>query len=181
MNLAVSYQHACTTPSDIFEHCPVFVDLVRQLEAQTVIELGTRGGVSTIAWLYGLTETDGHLWSVDIDPAPEFEHDRWTFIQGDDLSRSVLDQLPDNADIVFIDTSHTYEDTLAELNVYLWKVRAGGKIVLHDTELRRPFGIPDQKPFPVRRAVDLFCAEEALPVEFLANCNGLGIISIPEA
>lgn len=180
-DLTAAYRDACATPSDIYEHLPVFVELVTSMDARTVIELGTRGGVSTIAWLYALTQTDGHLWSVDIAPPPAFTHERWTFLQGDDLSVSIVEQLPAQADIVFIDTSHAYEDTLAELNVYRWKVRAGGKIVLHDTELRRPLGLRGQPDFPVRTAVTEFCADEGLAWSNRPNCFGLGIIDIPGA
>lgn len=158
----------------------MLVDLCQELEATKVIELGTRGGVSTIAWLYGLAD-QGRLWSVDIDPAPELPYDHWTFLQGDDLDPAIVRQLPDSADIVFIDTSHAYEDTLSELNVYRWKVRPGGRIVLHDTELKRPGGLTTrQPPFPVKVAVEEFCFEEGLTVEYLPNCNGLGLITIPE-
>ena len=69
--LVDQYEEACSTPSDIVEHLPYFVTLCQELRAKKVIELGTRGGVSTIAWLYGLELTAGHLWSVDIQPAPE--------------------------------------------------------------------------------------------------------------
>lgn len=174
------YEKACTTPSDIYEHLPLFVELCRLLDAKTVIELGTRGGVSTVGWLYGLELTDGHLWSVDIDPAPEFSHERWTFIQGNDLDRDVFNALPDNADVVFIDTSHEYEQTCAELRVYRWKVRTGGRIVLHDTELAHPYGLPIRPRYPVKAAVEEFCAEEALTWHNYPNCFGLGVITIPE-
>ncbi len=173
------YREACATPSDIYEHLPTFVSLVEELQAKTVIELGTRGGVSTIAWLYGLEKTDGLLWSVDIDPAPELSHPRWTFIQGNDLDPDVVKSLPE-ADIVFIDTSHDYQQTLAELNVYRWKVRPGGKIVLHDTELAHPYGVNAYPRFPVKTAVEEFCTEEWLTWENHPNCFGCGIIDIPE-
>jgi len=180
--LEVRYREACNTPSDINEHLPTFVDLCQELNAQNVVELGTRGGVSTIGWLYGLKWTGGHCWSVDIDPAPDLEMKHWTFIQGDDLDPAVFQQLP-TADIVFIDTTHAFEDTLAELNVYRWKVRPGGKIVLHDTELERPFDFISRLPqpaFPVRCAVEEFCADEDLEWTNYANNNGLGVIDIPE-
>jgi predicted O-methyltransferase YrrM len=174
------YLVAKMTPSDINEHLPTFVDLCLELEAKTVIELGTRGGVSTIAWLYGLELTDGRLWSVDVDPAPDFEHERWTFIQGNDLDRGVLAELPSSADVVFIDTSHDYQQTVAELNVYRWKVRPGGKIVLHDTELAHPFGVAARPRFPVKTAVEEFCTDNWLTWKNYPNCFGLGVIDIPE-
>jgi len=81
---------------------------------------------------------------------------------------------------VFIDTEHSYEQTLAELNVYSWYVRPGGKIVLHDTELLKPFGLRHQPPYPVKKAVEDFCREEVLPWKNYPNNNGLAIIDMPE-
>lgn len=177
-SIASRYAEACRTPSDIWEHLPILHNLARELDAQNIIELGTRGGVSTLAWLAAVERTGGHVYSVDIDPGPQLEHRQWTFIQGDDLSPEVIAQLPDSADIVFIDTSHDYRDTLAELNVYRYRVRPGGRIVLHDTNLKHPLDVPRFPEYPVRVAVDEFCAEEDLNVTYLPNCFGLGIVEM---
>jgi len=81
---------------------------------------------------------------------------------------------------VFIDTSHWYEQTLAELNLYRAKVRPGGRIVLHDTELPQPLFGPPLPRYPVKTAVEEFCQQERLTWQNHPNCFGLGVISIPE-
>lgn len=124
--------------SDIQGHLPFLVDLVESNGYTTVIELGVRSGVSSAAWLYGLSKTGGHLWSVDIDPRP-YDCDGWTFIQGDDLDPSVYTQLPDEADIVFVDTSHTFDQTCAEIDLYL--SRAKHWMLFHDTDAGPDFGV----------------------------------------
>lgn len=178
--LEMKYQELCAAPSDIFEHLPTFVDLVKQLDAKTVVELGTRSGVSTIAWLYGLEQTGGHLYSVDLDGRPDIgDFDHWTFVQGDDCSPDVFGQMPDQADIVFIDSSHAYKHTAAELALYRWLVRPGGVIVLHDTENEQPFEVRPQPSFPVKRAIVEFCQTEGLEWDNDPRCWGLGIIHIP--
>ncbi len=179
--IAYRYARACQEPSDIYEHLPVFVRLCVELDAKQVIELGTRSGVSTVAWLYGLDMTAGHLWSVDLNEAPDLLAYEWTFMQGNDLDPALVAALPSDADVVFIDTSHHYAQTLAELNVYRWKVRPGGKIVLHDTELAHPEGwTRAQPPYPVKTAVNEFCRDEGLHARFSPQCWGLAIIDIPE-
>lgn len=175
LTLAELYAERCQTPSDIVRHLPRMVDLVRALDAKHVIELGTRSGVSTIAWLHALNETGGRLTSVDLDPKPALgDWPHWSFIQGDDLA--VADDL-EPADIVFIDTSHHYAQTVAELERYRHLVNPGGVICLHDTELATPEGAPDSDPpFPVKRAVVEFCDRHGLDWLNYPDCYGFAII-----
>jgi len=85
------YRRLCRTPSDVHEHLPVFADLVAELNAQHVIELGTRSGVSTVAWLHALADTGGRLTSVDIDVRPPIgDWPHCTFIQSDDTDPDLI-------------------------------------------------------------------------------------------
>ena len=166
--------------SDIQDHLPRL-----HAEAATgecvVIELGVRAGNSTAAFLAAVDEFGGHVHSCDIHRprVPWENHPQWTFYEGDDLA--LVDELPDGVDVLFIDTSHFYDQTCAELELYVPKVKPGGVVLLHDTELKHPEGRPwDDPDFPVRKAVDLYCFEHQLTAEFVEGCNGLGVIRIPE-
>jgi predicted O-methyltransferase YrrM len=133
---------------DMAPHIATLTKLARGCE--TIVEFGVRGGVSTWALLDGLPET-GLLWSVDIIDCvvpPRVSGDpRWTFIIGDDLDPTVQAQLPLRADLVFIDTSHEYDQTVAELAYAL--TFAPKRIVMHDYVME-----------PVLRAGGEFCARE---------------------
>lgn len=172
------YKEVVETPSDIHEHLETFVDMVIATGARDVIELGVRGCVSTIAWLYALDVTDGHLWSVDIDPPKRWfgVQPRWTFVLGDDMNPDTFMRVPSEADIVFIDTSHAYQHTLNELNMYGGLVRPGGVILLHDTEVQWPELVDDGVEYPVKRAVRDYCRDNELEWTNQPHCNGLGII-----
>jgi predicted O-methyltransferase YrrM len=124
---------------DMFPHVNTLVGLAR--ECHTILELGTRSGSSTWAFLTGLAVT-GELTSVDSDPRvfregwlpPQvYDDPRFTFIEGDDLDEDIIARYPKAPDLVFIDTSHTYQQTLRELYmvVKMWPNR----IVLHDWAL----------------------------------------------
>jgi cephalosporin hydroxylase len=172
-DLAEMYAKVCDTPSDIHLHLPRFAAMVELLGATHVIELGTRTGVSTIAWLYAL-EGRGTLDSVDIDPKPDIgEWPHWTFHQGDDME--MVGQL-EPADIVFIDTSHLYEHTCLELEAYL--PLAKSLIVCHDTMLRIPEGAPSRPLFPVRKAINEFCERHGFEWTEHRDCWGLGVIDV---
>lgn len=186
------YERLLREDSDIRDHLSTFVKAVGELQAETVIELGVRYGVSTIAWLYAL-EGQGHLWSVDcsfpvpgppctdinlLDPqGPLGVQKHWTFLLGYDTWPEILDALPDEADIVFIDTNHVYEETLDELDLFYPRVRPGGRIYLHDTAIRETGNaVTPQPAYPVRTAVEEFCKENDLKWENNPNCFGLGTI-----
>lgn len=179
-DLARKYARVASTESDIWLHLPTFLKLVDIENMTKVIELGTRTGVSTIAWLYALERNGGHLWSCDIDAKPAIgDYPHWTFIQGDDESAEVLAQLPEQVDAIFLDTSHHFEHTLRELRLYRSRVRPGGYIVCHDTELDYPEGVnPSDPPFPVRRAIEQFVAEHGLQWLNIPECYGLGVIKV---
>lgn len=178
-DLAGRFFAASVTPSDINGHLQTMVDLVEQLNARHVIELGTRSGISTTAWLYALETTGGRLTSVDLDPQPDLGGDwpHWSFIQGDDTDPAVIDQL-EPAEIVFIDTSHHYQHTKRELEIYRHLVKSAGVIVCHDTDLRHPDGAPLVPAFPVKKAVIEFCETYGCEWLNLPGCYGLGIIKV---
>jgi cephalosporin hydroxylase len=170
------YRQRCETWSDVVEHMGRFHDTVVDTNAQVVVELGVRSGNSTAAFLAAVAETGGHLWSVDIHlpevPIEFHECGRWTFVLGDDLA--VASQVPDAIDVLFIDSTHHYQHTLAELDLYGSRATT---ILLHDTELERPFGMPAGDPmFPVRTAITDWCGATGRVWENLTNCSGLGII-----
>jgi cephalosporin hydroxylase len=83
------------------------------------------------------------------------------------------------ADIVFLDTSHFYADTVRELNTYRWLVKPGGLLVCHDTMLEIPMGAPHRPRFPVRTAIEEFVAEHGFGWQNVTECWGLGLIRIP--
>lgn len=194
--LTQRYEQLCVEPSDIYEHLPTFVQACEELDAKKVIELGVRYGVSTIAWLYGM-EDRGHVWSVDCSfpvAAPGSDVNLldsqgplgvvpwWSFVLGYDNWDAVLNMLPaKDVDIVFIDTQHTYKQTLLELELYFPRVRPGGRIYLHDTALEATGNATEPEPaYPVRAAVEEFCRQSGgrrkLEWSNVDHCSGLGTI-----
>jgi hypothetical protein len=99
--------------------------------AHTIVEFGIRGGVSTWAMLSGLRK-DGELWAVDIEdvrprlPLAVTRDPRFHFLLGDSLEVP----LHGRCDLVMIDSSHEFAQTVAEL---LRASKLGPKVIaLHD-------------------------------------------------
>jgi len=158
--------------SDIREQMPVLYAWARH--ATRVIELGVRTGFSTIA-LLAATEGRGELWSVDLDPplVPDWWRDleHWHVHIGDDATPEAAGFCPAQADLLFIDTSHYYTHTMAELDIYVPKLRPGGTVLLHDTGPEWP---------DVTKALNDYCPAAGLDWYDHPAWPGLGVIEIPE-
>lgn len=176
MTLGDIYRQRAATKSDIYQHLEFLHDTVIEVDAKVVVELGVRSGNSTAAFLAAVEKTGGHLWSVDIDvpswPAQFLQSELVTFIQGNDLA--VASDIPAEIDVLFVDTSHYYDHTLAELRLYGPRSTT---ILLHDTELECPHRAPrDDPPYPVKAAIEAWCAETGLAWSNRPHCYGLGVI-----
>jgi predicted O-methyltransferase YrrM len=159
--------------TDIRDHLRYLHDTARKYPRVRVLELGTRTGESTSAFLAAAEKTGGHVWSVDVDgpqvPGHWLESALWTFTCGDDMA-AVLPQ-PVHVDVLFIDTSHAYGHTIAELYKFVPRVMPGGVVLLHDTEWRPP-------DHPVAQALDTYCAEMNWKWRNHPGSFGLGEIEI---
>ncbi len=124
---------------DISQHLVTLSLLVTEFRLKEIVELGTRMASSTLAFLEAASLIGGRVLSIDLDECREahekvarsgYEH-LWRFIQGSDVD--VPDsEIPTSIDLLFIDTSHLYDHTMAELKKYGPRVRPGGWIVFHD-------------------------------------------------
>lgn len=192
-------------PIDVYSGClaePVcdmrdHLDYLRHIACGNILEIGVRGGASTSAFLLGLEEHGGHLYSVDIEAycgAKFAEHPQWTFIHADshkiyyDLmariaSPAFLEGKPGfQFDILFIDGDHEYAGVRADLALAEY-VKPGGKILMHD--------VCEPSLAGVRQAMDEFLAEKGWPLECKGEgwpqmvqirtaSHGLAVIEVPQ-
>lgn len=120
--------------TDISKHLIRLYELTIALpKNKIVVELGIRGGESTTALLAAVNDSGGKLYSIDIQNCNIYPKEvNWKFIRGDDME--VVKTWNLKIDHLFIDTSHTYEHTLAELRSWGSLVQPWGIITLHDTD-----------------------------------------------
>lgn len=123
------YFAACNTVSDINRHVPVLHRLAQ--ECDSVVELGVRTGVSTRAFL----PLNVKLRSYDIEAdhrvselflVANMQGKDMQYIMGDSLKIDI-----EPADMMFVDTVHSYEQVSAELARHGHKIRK--YIAFHDT------------------------------------------------
>jgi len=126
---------------------PLLRAFVLDTRARQVIELGVGSGASTVAFLVGLAETGGWLWSCDINmpepPISEFDflqlpttkleivRPKWEFAQGDSIELANRGEPPDICDLLLVDGA--FENRYEDLVHYAPRVRNGGCILVHDT------------------------------------------------
>ena len=148
--LRIAFPEGRPPESDISDHLPtIFADIVGA-QPRLIVELGTRGGESTKTILGAAAHSDARVLSIDIDDCKgvavaDSLKARWEFIQADDVAFGrerfrewcAAKGIAPSIDVLFIDTSHLYEHTVAEIAQWEGFVPEGGIILFHDTNLRR--------------------------------------------
>jgi len=143
-------------------HIPFAYDLVADLRPSVIVELGAHYGQSYFAFCQAVDECEFPCQTFAVDT---WNGDRHTGSYGEDVFREVSayngahyerfskllrmsfdEALPrfhdESIDILHIDGLHTYDAVLHDLETWMPKVRAGGIILMHDTQVRREdFGI----------------------------------------
>jgi predicted O-methyltransferase YrrM len=196
-----------TEPSDISDHLGVIFCFAINATPTIMVELGTRGGESTRALLAAASITKSTLLSVDIEECGQLSvpfRERWHFVKADDVSfgkRGFEDWCRGRAiepviDFLFIDTSHQYEHTRQEIEVWSKYLSEDGTVVLHDTNMGSGvyarsdgsigFGWDNRRGVMrvVEELVDrqydettFFCdVTDAFSVIHFPNCNGLTVV-----
>jgi hypothetical protein len=128
--VAVRFARACREGD-----MAAFAPWLRSHAHGNVVEIGVRDGASTSAFLAGIEDTYGHLYSIDIQPCGHLfpGHPSWTFIQADSKDfQTVTRQLPFEIDLLLIDGDHSRAGVLSDIE-YARNVRPGGYLVFHDT------------------------------------------------
>ena len=166
---------------DMYDYSPY----LRSVGRGNILEIGTRGGVSTAAFLLGVEEHGGHVYSVDInDDCKDLYagHPQWTFIRGNSNTqmREIMNNVDGWFDVLFIDGDHSYDAVCRDLGNFVQWVRKGGLILMHDVDPQvsaeqiAAWGWQKDEP---RRAYDEFIEATGWSAEILPGRFGLGCIT----
>jgi hypothetical protein len=132
------YENECVIPSDINEHLPTLLKYAN--ECDHITEMGVRWVSST--WPL-LLANPKKMISYDIVKHPKIDEVielsneynlNYQFIEEDVLKIEIVE-----TDLLFIDTLHTYNQLICELDLHSSKCKK--YIILHDTT---SFGIVDE-------------------------------------
>lgn len=192
MSVLTEYQYRLAIRTDIQSHLPYLHDTVLGYRSPVVIELGIQAGNSTSALLSAAGEREGALYSCDIQsreqlraglsggnrrvPEEWWDLPYWHVFHGSDLSAGALAWMPAECDVLFVDTDHSEEHTVAVMEAYMLRVKLGGVALFHDTQWvpgDTDLGKPDG---PVARGINRYCRNNGLAWENRPGSYGLGII-----
>lgn len=129
--------------NDIVDHLPTLSFECNAVAPKLIVELGTRGGVSTQTLISCAKSHHAAMVSVDIDDCSQVsDYPNWTFVHSDDIPFAKqfpewcrLRSLEPQIDFLFIDTSHLYEHTVAEIAAWFPHLSPRCRVAFHDTNL----------------------------------------------
>ena len=121
---------------DSDEHLLTLFSVAQACKGESYVELGVRGGHTTLPLLLAAYLNGGHLYSVDIEET-EFEcppelANNWTFIKQDAVQ--FLEKWDENLrmDFVYLDDWHAYPHVKKELEQIDRYVGPSSVILVHD-------------------------------------------------
>ena len=170
-------------------HLLTLYGIALSIKAKTILELGVRGGSTTLPLLMAAKQTGGRVVSVDIEPTsfepPEDLKAHWQFVQMDALEylEGLYKDFP--IDMVYVDDWHSYAHVKAELAELDQLVSPASVICLHDlmygnhqpryhTDLTAGAGAQWADGGPNRAVAEL--PSQFWEFSTIPSCNGLTIL-----
>ena len=170
-------------------HLLTLYGIALSIKAKTILELGVRGGSTTLPLLMAAKQTGGRVVSVDIEPTsfepPEDLKAHWQFVQMDALEylEGLYKDFP--IDMVYVDDWHSYAHVKAELAELDKLVSPASVICLHDlmygnhqpryhTDLTAGAGAQWADGGPYRAVAEL--PSQFWEFSTIPSCNGLTIL-----
>ena len=126
--------------------CPldlwVYQELLSEVEPDLIVETGTKHGGSAY-YLASICDLIGHgaVVTIDVDELPDRpEHPRITYLSGSSTDPAVVAQVDERiADgsrvMVILDSDHSRDHVLAELDTWSSRVSVGSFLIVEDTNI----------------------------------------------
>ncbi|MGB7844944.1 MAG: class I SAM-dependent methyltransferase [Candidatus Acidiferrum sp.] len=131
--------------TDISDHLVTLFLESMAIRPRLIVELGVRTGESTFVFERVAGLCGSNLVSVDIhDCLAISSYGNWLFEKDDDIefakrfeSWCGQHNIKPDIDVLFIDTSHLFEHTVAEIEHWFPFLSDKSKVIFHDTNLRK--------------------------------------------
>ena len=110
------------------------INEIGQLENPLILEFGVKTGISTNIFLDICEKKNGKLFSIDVDDCSNVsKSNNWTFIKTRDDNFEFLEKkLPDQFDLIYLDTIHTANHVEKIFYHYYQKLKINGLFIIDD-------------------------------------------------
>ncbi|AUB66780.1 cephalosporin hydroxylase [Bacillus cereus] len=150
-------------PADLL----LYQEIIYEIQPDVIIECGTCNGGSSLFLCSMLDLIDkGTVLSIDVDPQPNLPtHKRLSYLKASSTSELALQTVkdmisPKDTVLIILDSDHSKQHVLQELQLYHSFVTKGSYLIVEDTNINGHPVLPDFGPGPME-AVE----------EFLKNNN----------
>jgi predicted O-methyltransferase YrrM len=110
----------------------ILYDLIMNRDPQTILEVGTGNGYSTL-WICLAMNITAKFVTID-EVARDFQHTDKRMKKLYGTLESKLDEVPDKLDFIFLDTDHQIHNIVKDIEMLLPRMHKGTMVVIHDTE-----------------------------------------------
>ena len=121
--------------SDLGNNGIVFYEKLKSFRNAKMVDLGVRHGISSYIMLRDSLQNDNYVTGVDLVNCVHqsvYNHPRYKLILGDSV-KTGKEWTGGEIDVLFVDTLHTKEQVLNELEVWMPHVKDNGLVIFHDT------------------------------------------------
>lgn len=156
--------------------CPldmwVYQEIIFDVKPDLIVETGTAFGGSALFMSCMLDLIGkGKIVTVDINEVPSKpQHERLHYVRGSSTAEEIVDQIrPHVADsdtvMVILDSDHSKEHVLNELQIYNQFVTKGSYMIVEDTSVNGHPVLPDHGPGPMEAVEDFLNVNEQFVVD----------------
>jgi len=181
-------QHRLWFLGVLLQKCPldlwIYQELIYRTRPDLIIETGTFHGGSAL-YLATMCELMkmGHVMTIDINEPPhKISHNRLKFITGSSIDPLVVDQVQDKIKpgdkvMVILDSDHSKDHVLKELELYSGFVTYGNYLIVEDTNVNGHPVRPNHGPGPMEALEEWFRKQHKFAID--KRCEKFGITMNP--
>lgn len=137
-----------------------YIAMIQHYNPDYIIETGTWYGASAhFMACMCMLQGHGHVITIDPEPKDTLPHPRVSFIKGRSTDPEVLeavDKIVGDAtnNLVFLDSDHSKDNVLAEMEAYGRFVPVGSYMVVEDTNVNGHPVMPEHGPGPMEAVLE---------------------------
>ena len=126
-------------PNDLW----IYQEILWETKPDVIIECGTFHGGSALYYskLFDIMNSNGRIITIDVDAMPDMPvHERITYLYGSSISAEILDKVKELIQgkekiMVILDSDHSKDHVLKELELYHGFVTKGCYLVVEDSNI----------------------------------------------